>query len=123
MIEHCPRTPGNVWEIEEECIYVTIDQLSISISLVRYTHIFYKNKLYKNTQAEICPKINNKLGTITRVKFSSDKFKKFIVYLILVHRLRCTCIKRLVRVSWVIGRSKSEKQGTLAVLTVSHTAG
>ena len=30
---------------------------------------FYKNKLYKNTQAEICPKIKNKLRTITRLKF------------------------------------------------------
>ena len=31
--------------------------------------IFYKNKLYKNTQAEICPKIKNKLRTITSLKF------------------------------------------------------
>ena len=31
-----------------------------------YTLFFYyKNKLYKNTQAEICPKIKNKLRTIT----------------------------------------------------------
>ena len=39
---------------------------------------FYKNKLYKNTQAEICPKIKNKLRKITRLKFWSEKFKKFI---------------------------------------------
>ena len=43
-----------------------------------YTVFFYKNKLYKNTQAEICPKIKNKLRTITRLKFWSEKFKKFI---------------------------------------------
>ena len=36
---------------------------------------FYKNKLYKNTQAEICPKIKNKLRTITRLKFWLEKFK------------------------------------------------
>ena len=30
---------------------------------------FYKNKLYKNTQADICPKVKNKLRTITRQKF------------------------------------------------------
>ena len=29
---------------------------------------FYKNKLYKNTQAEICPKIKNNLR-VTRLKF------------------------------------------------------
>ena len=39
---------------------------------------FYKNKLYKNTQAEICPKIKNKLKTITRLKFWSEKSKKLI---------------------------------------------
>ena len=43
-----------------------------------YTLFFYKNKLYKNTQAEIWPKIKNKLRTITRLKFWSEKFKKFI---------------------------------------------
>ena len=36
---------------------------------VAYTLFFYKNKLYKNTQAEICPKIKNKLRTITKLKF------------------------------------------------------
>ena len=40
---------------------------------------FYKNKLYKNTQAEICPKIKNKLRTITRLKFWSENLKKFII--------------------------------------------
>ena len=45
---------------------------------MRYTLFFYKNKLYKNTQAEICPKFKNKLRTITRLKFLPDKFKKFI---------------------------------------------
>ena len=30
---------------------------------------FYKNKIYKNTQADICPKIKNNLRTITRLKF------------------------------------------------------
>ena len=34
--------------------------------------------LYKNTQSEISPKIKNKLRTITRRKFSSEKFKNFI---------------------------------------------
>ena len=29
----------------------------------------YKNKLYKDTQAEIFPKIKNKLRTIIRLKF------------------------------------------------------
>ena len=33
----------------------------------------YKNKLYKNTQAEICPKIKNILRTTTRLKFWSEK--------------------------------------------------
>ena len=33
------------------------------------THLFYKNKLYKNIQAKICPKIKNKLRTLTRLKF------------------------------------------------------
>ena len=43
-----------------------------------YTLFFYKNKLYKNTQAEICPEIKNNLRTIARLKFWSEKFKKFI---------------------------------------------
>ena len=30
---------------------------------------FYKNKLYKNTQAKICTKIKNNLRKITRLKF------------------------------------------------------
>ena len=38
----------------------------------------YKDKLHENTQAEICPKIKNKLRTITRLKFWSEKFEKFI---------------------------------------------
>ena len=37
---------------------------------------FYKNKLYKNTQAEICPKIKNKLRTITRLKIWSKNLRK-----------------------------------------------
>ena len=37
-----------------------------------YTLFFQKNKLYKNTQAEICPKIKNKLRTITRPKFDCN---------------------------------------------------
>ena len=48
----------------------------------RVTRFFlYNNKLYmyKNTQAEICPKIRNKLRTLTRQKFWSEKFKKFIL--------------------------------------------
>ena len=34
----------------------------------QYT-LFYKNKPYKNTMAEIGPKIKNKLRTATRLKF------------------------------------------------------
>ena len=49
------------------CFYLLIDQ-----------DFFYKNKFYKNTQAEIYPKIKNKLTTITRLKFWSEKFKKYI---------------------------------------------
>ena len=30
---------------------------------------FYKNKLYKNTQVEVCQKTKNKLRTITRLNF------------------------------------------------------
>ena len=46
--------------------------------LVLHAFFFYKSKLYKNTQAEIGLKIKNTLRTITRLKFCSDKFKKFI---------------------------------------------
>ena len=53
-----------------------------------HTRFFFKNKLYKNTQAEIEPKIKNKLRKTTRLKFWSDKFKKFVQYL--VRRLRLT---------------------------------
>ena len=35
----------------------------LRISIIK-CDFFYKNKLYKNTQAEICPKIKNKLRTI-----------------------------------------------------------
>ena len=31
------------------------------LMLAVHAFFFYKNKLYKNTQAEICPKIKNKL--------------------------------------------------------------
>ena len=50
---------------------VEILQMLRSIEfLLRFTRFFfYNNKLYKNTQAEICPKIKNKLRTITRLKF------------------------------------------------------
>ena len=37
----------------------------------------YTNKLYKNTRAEIGPKIKNKLRTITRLKICSEKIKNF----------------------------------------------
>ena len=44
-------------------------------SVEKWLHaFFYKNKLYNNTQVEICPKIKNRL-TITRLKFWSDKFR------------------------------------------------
>ena len=36
---------------------------------VHASFLFYKNKVYKNNQAEICPKIKNNLRTITRLKF------------------------------------------------------
>ena len=52
---------------------------TLNLASFCYLHaFFYKNKLYKNTQAEICPKITNKLRTITRLKFRSEKCKKFI---------------------------------------------
>ena len=37
--------------------------------------LFYKNKLYKNTPAEICPKLKTSFRTINRLKFWTDKFK------------------------------------------------
>ena len=37
--------------------------------------IFYKNKPYKNTQADFCPKIKNKLRTITRLKFDQKNLR------------------------------------------------
>ena len=43
-----------------------------------YTRLFNKKKLYKNTQAENYPKTKNKLRLITRLKFWSEKFTKFI---------------------------------------------
>ena len=43
---------------------------------VLFVFVFYKNKRYKNTQA--MQKIKNKPKTITRLKFWSEKFKKFI---------------------------------------------
>ena len=80
------------------------------VSLTDTRLFFYKNKLYKNTQAEIYPKIKNKLRTITRLKFWSEKFKKFTF--ILVHRLRCTWTQNLSKFSLVIpiGRWKSDMQ-------------
>ena len=36
---------------------------------------FYKKKLYKNTQAEICPKIKNKLRTMTMLNFDQKNLK------------------------------------------------
>ena len=39
------------------------------VKIFDHTRFFYKNKLYMNTQAEICPKIKNNLRTITRLKF------------------------------------------------------
>ena len=52
--------------------------LEKAVKITLYTLFFYKNKLYKNSQAKIFPKIKNKLRTITRLKFRSAKFKKFI---------------------------------------------
>ena len=40
----------------------------MNISLIHAS--FYKNKLYKNTEAEICLKIKNKLRTIKLVTFT-----------------------------------------------------
>ena len=43
------------------------------ISTINKQILVYKNKLYKNTQADICQTIKNKLKTITRLKFWSYK--------------------------------------------------
>ena len=52
----------------------------INSSYCKYLHtcFFYKNKVYKNTQSEVCPKFKNKLRTIAKLKFLSENFKKFI---------------------------------------------
>ena len=54
------------------CLYLEADIVEVFIvnnPFIDTNPFFYKNKLYKNTQAEICPKIMNKLRTITRLKF------------------------------------------------------
>ena len=51
---------------------LTVDALQHVFSKIDeqvHTRFFYKDKLYKNTQAEICPKIKNELRTMTRLKF------------------------------------------------------
>ena len=65
--------------------YIQSESMDITFSfafdlvsrVLQYTLVFswYKNKFYKNTQAGICPKFKNRLRTITRLKFWSDKFK------------------------------------------------
>ena len=47
----------------------------IPTNIINYTLFFYKNKLYKNTQAEICPKIKVTLRTITRLKFWPENLR------------------------------------------------
>ena len=57
----------------------TLTSFKKTKTITKNVHAFLcKNKLYKNTQAEICPKIKNKLRLISRVKLWSDKFKNFI---------------------------------------------
>ena len=70
---------------------LTVDALQHVFSKIDeqvHTCFFYKDKLCKNTQAEICPKIKNELRTITRLKFWWQ-VQEF--YLIVVRRLKCTC--------------------------------
>ena len=49
-----------------------------SIGFDYYTLFLKEQTLYKNIQAEIWPKFKENLRTITRLKFWSEKFKKFI---------------------------------------------
>ena len=44
-------------------------------SLLITRFLFYKNKLYKNTQAEIYPKLKNNLRTITRLKLDQKNLR------------------------------------------------
>ena len=60
----CSFLFGDVFKINVCCM-----DISGQFRVAQYTLFFCKNKLYKNTQAEICPKIKNKLRTITRRKF------------------------------------------------------
>ena len=73
-----------------ELIYFsTIDDKSpTSHGHLPYTCFFYKNKLYKNTQAEICPKIKNKPRTITRLKFRSCSQIENTVHILLLELAR-----------------------------------
>ena len=73
--ERLPRNKLFPWSYAVSKInYCVLGQFSAS-----GTPLFYENKLYKDTQAEICPKIKNKLRTITGIKFWSGKFKKLIL--------------------------------------------
>ena len=62
----------------QKVFYITCGLYNSGCIQYALHNFFYKNKLYKNTQAEICPKFKNKLRTITWLKFWSEKFKKFI---------------------------------------------
>ena len=61
-----------------------------------------------NTQAEVCPKIKNKLRTITRAEILIRKIRD--IYLILVHRFKYLWKQNLSDFSLVIRRWKSLKQ-------------
>ena len=75
-------------------------------SVFLYT-LFYKNKLYKNTKAEICPKIKNKLRTLTSLKFWSENLKNLFNS---CTRIEMNRKQNLPEFSLVIGRRKSDKQ-------------
>ena len=59
-----------ITSFEFKTVSIESSVLSLKYEMTSYINaFFYKNKLYKNTRAEICPKIRNKLRTITRLKF------------------------------------------------------
>ena len=72
---------GNIWKAFELNLSKLLKLQPHSYYLKAQTYgfeifaLFYKNKLYKNTQAEICPKFKNKLKTITRLKFQQTNLR------------------------------------------------
>ena len=74
---------------------------------IHHTHFFIRTNFIRTPRLRFAQKQQQHEQAENNHKAEILIRQIYEIYLILVHRLGCTCIQRLVRIGWVIGRWSS----------------